>query len=583
MDRPSAELQAASVIDLLLERAAGPEADRPIFTALDAGGKRADQVTPAVLLERVRVLAARLRDVGRTGDRVVVPAMPGLDFHVGFLSCLYTGMIAVPVPALHATAPQRRSARSERLTAILWDCAPIAVLVPTAEDAEAAAQAGTGPETDVAWIPVRLPAGETPPAGPQAVSPIATALLQYTSGSTGAPRGVIVSHSNLIANQEALRDHCEIGSRTTVVSWLPMFHDMGLCTGVILPLVSGAAAVTMEPATFVRDPRVWLRAIEEAADVFAAAPDFAYDLCARRIPEAERAGFDLSAWRVAANGSEPVRASTLARFAAAFGPGSFRPEAFAPGYGLAECTLSVTVNRPTHPAQVRHYDREALAGGKATPVDPSLDAVELVGSGTAVPGTQVRIVDPESRHLLAERVVGEIWVGAPGNCAGYWNHEAESTDMFRARIHDDIEDVQRAYVRTGDLGFLDGAELFVTGRLKDVLIIGGENYFPQDLEAVAGAAHPAFAHQPAAAWPLNEDSPGVAVVVETAERDPHVLADAVRAAGIAVARALPAPVSIFAVARNTVPRTTSGKIRRRACAQQVAAGHLRLLARWSSR
>ncbi|NED83057.1 fatty acyl-AMP ligase [Streptomyces sp. SID11233] len=596
MDSPTEQSLAGTLVDVLVEHARGVTAGLPLFTALDSAGDRTDRVSAAALLGRVRAVAAALRTVGAAGDRVIVPALPGLDFHAGFLGCLYAGMIAVPVPPLRTGARHRATVRNDRLGMIHRDCAPVAVLVSTPEDAEDArradaedarradAEAGAGSDRAPAWISVRQPVdpGTLPPAR-TASDPAAIALLQYTSGSTGDPRGVMVSHGNLVANQRALRDRCEIGPETTVVSWLPLFHDMGLCTGVVLPLVSGAAAVTMEPATFVRDPRVWLRAIEAEDDVFAAAPDFAYDLCVRRIPEAERAGIDLSTWRVAANGSEPVKASTLRRFAEAFRPSFFREEVFSPGYGLAESTLIVTMGRPLFPTPVRHYDRVALAEGEAVPATPSEDTVELVGCGGAVTGTAVRVVDPETRRPLAERVVGEIWVDAPGNCAGYWGNETESAEVFGVRAEGAVPGTEGNCVRTGDLGFLEGGELFITGRLKDVLIIGGENYFPQDVEAVAGEAHAAFAYQRAAAWPLDEERNGIAVVIETAERDQEVLAGAVRAAGIAVAKALPTPVSVFAVARNKVPRTTSGKIRRRACAQQVAAGQLRPLAQWSSR
>ncbi|MGN5636749.1 fatty acyl-AMP ligase [Streptomyces sp. AC154] len=597
MDSPTAQPLAGTLIDVLMERARGVTAELPLFTALDSAGDRTDRVSAAALLGRVRAVAAALRAAGAAGDRVIVPALPGLDFHVGFLGCLYAGMIAVPVPPLRTGARHRATVRNDRLGMIRRDCAPVAVLVSTPEDAEDArcadADAGAGSEPAPAWISVRQPGTQVPvrqPGDAGALSPARTAsdlaavaLLQYTSGSTGDPRGVIVSHGNLVANQRAMRDRCEIEPETTVVSWLPLFHDMGLCTGVVLPLVSGAAAVTMEPATFVRDPRVWLRAIEAEDDVFAAAPDFAYDLCVRRIPEAERAGIDLSTWRVAANGSEPVKASTLRHFAEAFRPSFFREEVFSPGYGLAESTLIVTMGRPLFPAPVRHYDRVALAEGKAVPATASADAVELVGCGRAVTETAVCVVDPETRHPLAERVVGEIWVDAPGNCAGYWGNETGSAEVFGVRTEGAVQGAEGNYVRTGDLGFLEEGELFITGRLKDVLIIGGENYFPQDVEAVAGEAHAAFAYQRAAAWPLAEERNGVAVLIETAERDQEVLAGAVRAAGIAVAKALPAPVSVFAVARNKLPRTTSGKIRRRACAQQVAAGQLRPLAQWASR
>ncbi|GGV03170.1 acyl-CoA synthetase [Streptomyces albospinus] len=575
---------ARTLVEALIARSAGSDADRTVVTALDAAGDPIESLTPVELDRRARALAAALRETGGAGDRVIVPALPGLDFHIGFLGCLYAGMIAVPVPAFRTAARGGTTSRAERLAAICGDCDPCAVLVSTQEDAdEADAELLPG----VRWIAVRQPdapeaAGAALP-DPVALDPATTALLQYTSGSTGDPRGVVVRHGNLVANQAAMRDRCEVEPTTTIVSWLPFFHDMGLCTAVVLPLVSDATTVTMEPATFVRDPRVWLRAIAAEDDVFTAAPDFAYDMCVNRIPAEERAALDLSTWRVAVNGSEPVRAATQRRFAEAFRTSYFREEVFSPGFGLAECTLVVSVSRSLEPPVVARYDRDALAEGKAVPTSVAADGLELVGCGTVVDDVHVAVADPGTRHRLADRVVGEIWVDSPGNCGGYWGRAQESAEVFAARLAGADEDLDRTYVRTGDLGFVDGGELFITGRIKDVLIIGGENYFPQDAEAVAVDAHPAFAQQRAAAWPLSEDDRGVAVVVETTVRDPEVLAAAVRAAGIAVAKVLPTAVSVYAVPRNKVPRTTSGKIRRRACAQQVLAGQLEPLARWSSR
>ncbi|MEU9194326.1 fatty acyl-AMP ligase [Streptomyces hundungensis] len=567
----------ATLVEALLLRSSGPDAARPVFTALDAEGRRLERLSAVELLGRVRATAAALAAVGAAGDRVVVPALPGTDFAVAFLACLYAGRIAVPVPPPRPATRRRTTDGADRLGAIRRDCAPVASLVASAADA-LGGEEGAG----LTWIPVaRAPSAPDLLPDPAALDPRAVALLQYTSGSTSRPRGVVVSHSNLMANQLAARDCCDVDSGTTVVSWLPFFHDMGLCTGVVLPLVSGAAAVTMEPATFVRDPLVWLRAIEAEEDVFAVAPDFAYELCVRRIGPAARRRVDLSTWRVAVNGSEPVRAQTLRAFADAFRPSFFRPEVFSPGYGLAECTLGVTLGRPLYEAPVRRYDRDALARGAAVPAVSPDTAVELVGCGPPLPGVRIKVVDPATRRVLPDGAVGEIWVDSPGNGRGYWGRDAESARTFGARPAGPAGG--GPYVRTGDLGCLDGGELFVTGRLKDVLVVAGENYFPQDVEAVAGAAHEAFAHQRAAAWPLEEEGPGVAVVVETAERDPEVLARAVRAAGLAVARVLPAPVSVFAVARHQVPRTTSGKTRRRDCADDLRAGRLPLLAQWSSR
>ncbi|MDT9684957.1 AMP-binding protein [Streptomyces sp. TRM76323] len=445
---------ARTVVDMMRDRATGPDADRPLFTALGAAGERMAHLTPAELDARARAVAAALRRTGRPGDRVIVPPMPGLDFHVAFFGCLYAGMVAVPVA--DATGPV--------VAAIARDCRPGAVLVPDATtpgpvpgvprvavrgQARASRHWRGGPVAPGPLAPDPAAPGPLAPSSvapdalapdPLAPGPAAPALLQYAArtGRRG-PAGVVVGHGALVAGQAAVRDRCDVDPGTTVVSWLPLWHGTGLATALVLPLVSGATAVTLEPAAFVRDPRVWLRAIEAEEDVFAAAPDAAYELCVRRVPAAERMRIDLSTWRVAAvgaGGGRPVRARTLHRFADAFRPGFFREEVFAAGYGTGGGALGATLARPLHPTVAGHYDRASLTRGEAVPVSRAdRGGVELVGRGTPLPGVGVRVVDPASRRAVPERVVGEIWVDAPGG----------------------------AVSRTGDLGFFDGGELFVTG------------------------------------------------------------------------------------------------------------------------
>lgn len=416
---------ARTVVDMLLDRATGPDADRPLFTALGPGGERIARITPAELDARARAVAAALHRTGRPGDRVIVPPMPALDFHVAFFGCLYAGMVAVPVAA--ATGPA--------VAAIARDCRPGAVLVP-----------GTGhPAPSLPGVPRialrELRAPHHRRGTPGVPDPSAPALLQYAARPAGRlPEAVAVGHGALVAAQAAVRDRCDVERGTTVVSWLPLWHGTGLATALVLPLTSGAAAVTMEPAAFVRDPRVWLRAIEAEEDVFATAPDVGYELCVRRVPAAERMRIDLSTWRVAAVGGGecggPVRARTLRRFADAFRPCFFREEMFAPGYSPGGAALGGTLARPLYPVVTGRYDRAALARGEAVPVGRAdRGAVELVGRGTPLPGTGVRIVDPATRRAVPERVVGEIRVDAPGSAAR----------------------------PTGDLGFCDGGELFVAG------------------------------------------------------------------------------------------------------------------------
>ncbi|OEJ94001.1 AMP-binding protein [Streptomyces thermolilacinus] len=417
-----------TVVELMRDRATGPGADRPLFTALGAAGEPMASLTAAELDARARVVADALYRTGRPGDRVIVPPMPGLDFHVAFFGCLYAGMVAVPVP----------DAAGPVVAAITRDSRADAVLVPDA--------AGPGSVPGVSRVVVRVPvrASRHRRGTPVAPDPLAPALLHYaTRPGRRAQWGVAVGHGALVAGQAAVRDRCDIDAGTTVVSWLPLWHGTGLATALVLPLVSGAAAVTLEPVAFVRDPRVWLRAIEAEEDVFAAAPDSAYELCVRRVPEADRMRIDLSTWRVAAvgggagaGGGRTVGARTLRRFADAFRPGFFREEVFAAGYSTGGGALGVTLARPLYPTVAGHYDRAALARGRAVPVPRAgRGGVELVGRGTPLPGVGVRVVDPASRRAVPERVVGEIWVDVPGDAVG----------------------------RTGDLGFLDGGELFVTG------------------------------------------------------------------------------------------------------------------------
>ncbi|MFC8917313.1 AMP-binding protein [Streptomyces sp. NPDC057116] len=421
--RETGPAPARTVVDMLVDRATGPDADRPLFTALGPGGDRIARLTAAGLDARARAVAAALHRTGRPGDRVIVPPMPALDFPVALFGCLYAGMVAVPVAA--ATGPA--------VAAVARDCRPGAVLVPDTAHHPAPSLPG------VPGIAVRGLRAPRRRGIPVASDPLAPALLQYAARPAGRPPGaVVVGHGALVAAQAAVRDRCDVDRGTTVVSWLPLWHGTGLATALVLPLTSGAAAVTMEPAAFVRDPRVWLRAVEAEEDVFAAAPDAGYELCVRRVPVAERMRIDLSTWRVAAvGGAGPVRARTLRRFADAFRPGFFREEMFAPGYGPGGAAPGGTLARPLHPVVTGRYDRAALAHGRAVPAGRAgRGAVELVGRGTPLPGTGVRIVDPATRRAVPERVVGEIWVDAPGSGAR----------------------------PTGDLGFTDGGELFVAGR-----------------------------------------------------------------------------------------------------------------------
>ncbi len=572
-----------TLVGLLAALAKGPHAFATRVTALDADGAVVDTLSWAAWDRKARTLAARLLAVGSEGSRVLVPAMSKLDFHVGFMGCLYAGMVAVPVPqprSASAGAARGGAQRSNgRLDGICLDSDPCAVLVSGNPDDRLiglehlphVSLMGGGSDEQAPWD---LPA--------RALDPNVTALLQYTSGSTSEPRGVVISQGNWVVNRRTTCERIQVTADTTMVLWLPLFHDMGLGNSLVMPIVAGASLVTMEPTTFVREPMVWLRALSHKADVFSSAPDFAFHLCVDRTTPEERATLNLGGCRTVINGSEPVRVETIDRFASAFAPAGFRREAMRPGYGLAESTLGVTLGVALSPVVAQTYDRETLAGGRALRTAAGAQAIELVGCGSLLGGIDAMAVDPVTCVALPDGGVGEIWVDSPTNAAGYWGREAGPDGVFLAHRSDDA--AAGPYLRTGDLGFFDEGELFITGRLKDVLIIGGKNYFPQDAESAVKESHPAFSAQVCAAWTYSEErgSPLV-VVVETDEHSAEVLATATRTAGIAVAQIVPAPVVIVAVTKGQIPRTTSGKTQRRECARLVGLQQIKELATWSSR
>jgi nonribosomal peptide synthetase protein BlmVI len=570
--------RARNLAEALLCDVRGSKADRVRLTALGTDGTTLCTLTPREWHLKASALAYALQKVARPGDRVVVPVMSALDFHVAFMGCLYAGLIAVPVPNPPAASgrEQAKGRTTERLKAICRDCEPRAWILRNAEAEKHVPDLDgvqrilvSQPEAPADWSPPEL-----------ALKPDTVALIQYTSGSTASPRGVVITHENWVLNRRDTRDRAGVGEATTIVLWLPLFHDMGLGNGLVLPLISGASLVIMEPATFVRNPLIWLRAIAACDDVFNSAPDFAFHLCVDRTSEEERRALDLSRWRTVVNGSEPVRPETIDRFTHAFAVSGFKRETMRPAYGLAECTLGVTMGDAQSPVVVRSYDRAALAEGRAEPCAETPESIQLVACGSPSAQVAVHVVEPDTGRNLPERCIGEVWVHSPCNALGYFGRSQETDQTFGATLR---EFPGKKFLRTGDLGFIDDNELFITGRIKDVLIVRGQNYYPQDAESVAKMAHAAFANQVCAAWPLQDDLGGaIAVVLETDERDERVLTQATRSAAVAVAQVVPSPVVAVAVPRWHVPRTTSGKIRRRECARQVAGGLIPVLQRWST-
>ena len=586
MTSPTLAHHLTSSLPGILHTEALRDPERTVLTALDRDGKPVATLTAGEFDLGARSLASDLLSVAAPGDRVLLPAMPGLRFQIAFLACLYARLVAVPVPPIRMAAAPRggaRSSRFSRLLGICQDVEPAVAVVPGGQVEELAADwAGCETLGELRLLDAEPRNEADPVLAPEPVAYDELAFLQYTSGSTAAPRGVMITHGAMFANQAMLYEHMGVTQSTTAVSWLPLYHDMGLCLGLLQPVYARCAAVIFEPETFIVRPELWLQVISGLADPVSAAPNSAYEWCAKRVREEAKADLDLSRWRVSVNGAEPVRADTLRAFQAAFAGCALSERVITPAYGLAEATLFVTAGSGLTSPVVCQYDRQALGRGRAVPaagVPGAAGSVEMVGCGRPGPGIRVAVVDPETRRAFPARVVGEIWVRSPSNGSGYWRRPEESGEVFGAMLADVPDGQDERWLRTGDLGFLDNGELFISGRRKDLIVIHGVNYYPQDFEQLVQQAHPLLDGELAAAC-AAEDEERVTVVVEIASRCAMTAPEAAYAAVRAVTAELPVTTDVVVIPRGQLPRTTSGKARRRECAMRLWDGQLSVLAQW---
>ena len=531
------------------------------FVYLRDGEVESDSLTFASLDAGARAMAAALQQHFQPGDRVLLSHRSGLEFIVAFFGCLYAGVLAVPV------YPPTASTEIGRLERIAADCDARGIcLSPSGFDGTRAAVASSPSLRRLACI--TLPAVLEQGAGdwvsfqPSADS---LALLQYTSGSTGAPKGVMVSHGNVLHNQRLIEEAFGVTERSLAVCWLPLFHDMGLIGHVLQSLYLGSTTVLMSPVAFVSKPARWLQAISDHRATSSGGPDFAYDLCVRRITPQQMIGLDLSCWNVAFSGAETVRHDTLARFAEKFEGCGFRRSALAPCYGMAEATLFVSASGRSRLPAVCRVDSTALQEHRvemAEADDPK--ALAVVSCGRAVE-QKLAIVDPQTCSRCSAGRVGEIWVQGASVARGYWNNPVGTAATFGARI---AGSDAGPYLRTGDMGFINGGELFITGRIKDLIVIGGRNYYPSYIEAAVSASHPALEGGLAAAFSVELEGEERLIVVHEIHR--HLLrrlrpAEVMGAARAAVWTQLGLPLQdLVLLAQGSLPKTSSGKIRRRA-------------------
>jgi acyl-CoA synthetase (AMP-forming)/AMP-acid ligase II/3-oxoacyl-(acyl-carrier-protein) synthase/acyl carrier protein len=567
---------SATITEWLCTRVRGTP-DRTAFVFLENGEREAARLTFAQLDALSWAVAGMLETRTRPGDRVLLLYPSGLDFICALLGCLYAGRIAVPA------YPPRRGRSNQRLQSVVRDCTPALTLTDqaTLEDLRRRADHELPMQLTHFIATDGQPASPSVAGQPVAIGPDAVALLQYTSGSTGTPKGVMVNHRNILSNMEVITAAGCLDESSVFVSWLPLFHDMGLFGKVLLPLYLGAPSVLMDPAAFVQKPLRWLQAITTYRATVCAAPDSAYELCVRKVSEQAKAKLDLKSWRQAFNGAEPVRPQTVERFCGAFASCGFSRSTFRPVYGMAETTLYVTGQPDESLPLIREFDAASLSAGRVAP-DNGGKLHSLVSCGQPWLGHRVRIVDPDTATPSPVDRIGEIWASGTSVAAGYWNQPEESERTFRARL---VGEDNECYLRTGDLGLMTEGHLFVTGRLKDLIIIAGRNHYPQDLERTAEASHPALAPNTAAAFSDAED--GIERVVLTCEVRREALRnlDVESVAGcISRVFADEHEIELYALVLlkpATTLRTSSGKIQRSRIrtAYQTGAG-LQIAGSW---
>jgi acyl transferase domain-containing protein/acyl-CoA synthetase (AMP-forming)/AMP-acid ligase II/acyl carrier protein len=573
-----------TICDLLRWRATEDPARRAYTFLTDDDETGEAVLTYTELDRRARAIAARLEQLTPAGERAVLLYGDGLEFIAGFFGCLYGGLVAVPTFPPH---PARLERTLPRLRGIAADAGATVVLTTRSVLAMRELFLEHTPELgELTWIATDgdpdvpgEPGGSGENVRGLRRSRAELALLQYTSGSTGSPKGVRVTHDNILHNVEMIRTAFGMSADKVVMSWLPLFHDMGLIGHVLGSLYWGSHCVLMSPLAFLQRPVRWPRAIARYRAAGSGGPSFAYDLCARKIPRDQIAGLDLSCWTVAFCGAEPVHHEALARFAQLFGDTGFRRHAFVPCYGLAEATLLVSAGSPVPGLSLCAVDGKALERHEVEGTrERARSDRTIVGCGQFQRGMKVLIVDPGSRIPCRSNRVGEIWISGPSVADGYWNRPVETTETFGACL--DTE--EGPFLRSGDLGFIRGGELFVTGRLKDLIVVRGRNHHPQDLERTAQASHSALRPGCGAAFSIDAGGEEQVVIVNEATLsdglEPGGIIEAVRHA-IAAAHDLHVHAVVL-IAPRTIPKTSSGKLQRHACRDALRQGRLEVLAEW---
>jgi acyl-CoA synthetase (AMP-forming)/AMP-acid ligase II/acyl carrier protein len=572
--------EASTLVDLLRRRAV-EHPDRQLFTFLIDGENADARLTFGELDRGARAIGSLLEQSTEPGSRALLIFPADLAFIVAFFGCLFAGVIAVPT-----YPPQTRTKRSlEKLRTIVKDVQP-SIILTTSSLLSAVEGLFTLAEEDLEGtrlvttdsIDLSLAEFWEPPT----IDADTLAFLQYTSGSTGLPKGVMLTHGNLLYNLSIIHEWLGVTPKSTAVSWLPPYHDMGLIGMLLAPIYAGVSNSIMAPAAFLQRPYRWLQAITKTKATISGGPNFAYDLVTRKVTAEQKATLDLSSWELAFNGAETVRWETFERFAEAFESCGFHRDAMFTCYGMAEGSLMVTGGTKGVPPPVLALEASALEQNRVVEVPADSEGARtFVGCGKAVRGQKVIIVNRETLLQCLPDEIGEIWVSGPSIAKGYWQRPQETADTFQGFIADTGEG---PFLRTGDLGFLKNGELFVTGRLKDLIIIRGRNHYPQDIEVTVEQSHPALRPGCGIAFSLDIQGEERLMIVHEVERrywnvDIKDVAESVRKA---VAEQHDLQVYGLALIKTaSIPKTSSGKLQRRATRQKYLSHELQILSEWT--
>jgi acyl-CoA synthetase (AMP-forming)/AMP-acid ligase II/acyl carrier protein len=556
--------------------------DKVVYTFLNDGDEDETHWTYSELDRQARRIAAQLQAAGLAGERAVLIYAPGMEYIAGFFGCLYAGVVAVPA---YPPDPTRLERTLPRLQKIIEDSRSKAILTTEIIFSMAQVMVAHAPDLEkLQWIVTdRTDSDAADQWEDPQLDANHLAFLQYTSGSTGDPKGVMLSHGNLLTNMRLIAESFGLErERDTGGSWLPPYHDMGLIGGIMESLFIGTYSVLMSPLHFLQRPMRWLKAVSKYKIWVSGGPNFAYELAARKAKPEEIAQLDLSPWKVAFCGAEPILPQTVERFCETFAPAGFDPQAFYPCYGLAEGTLIVSGSRRGQGISSKRIQKEDFKKNTISSADGNghSDYLHLVGCGNTLSGQEILIARPDTLHPCEEGEVGEILVKGPSVAQGYWEKPELSQEIFKVEIP---ATGNGPFLRTGDLGFLDGEQLYVTGRLKDLIIIRGANHYPQDIERTVENSHPAMRAGGTAAFSVQMGVEEKLVVVSEAdldkagisEQDYPALEREIRKA-VAAEHDLD-PYAIVLIKKGSLPKTSSGKVRRSATSQEYLAGSLPVL------